>query len=61
MDNHPARVLTGGTSAADDLDEETAVVGRLILEGVRDIGDDLRTTTRPISLGTTLGKHVPPT
>ncbi|WP_101835782.1 helix-turn-helix domain-containing protein [Frankia canadensis] len=45
-DDHLVRVLTGGTSSADDRDEETAVVGRLILEGVRDIRDDLRALLR---------------
>ncbi len=45
-DDHLVRVLTAGQSAAGDDGEETAAVTRQILEGVRDIRDDLRALLR---------------
>ncbi|WP_422615123.1 helix-turn-helix domain-containing protein [Frankia torreyi] len=45
-DDHLVRVLTAGQSAAGDDGEETAAVARQILEGIRDIRDDLRALLR---------------
>ncbi len=45
-DDHLVRVLTAGQATAEEDEEEAAAVARLILEGVRDIRDDLRALLR---------------
>jgi DNA-binding Xre family transcriptional regulator len=45
-DDHLVRVLTAGQTTAEEDGEEAAAVTRLILEGVRDIRDDLRALVR---------------
>ncbi|MCM3884798.1 helix-turn-helix domain-containing protein [Frankia sp. R82] len=45
-DDHLVRVLTAGQVTAEGDGEEAAVVTRQILEGVRDIRDDLRALLR---------------
>ncbi len=45
-DDHLVRVLTGDHVAAPAAVDETAALGRQILEGVRDIRDDLRALVR---------------